>query len=410
MVVVSRERSINPFALSEDFTRHPIDVLKIAPSHLAALQTGPHPERIMPRRCLIIGGEASHWEQVQGLRALAPDCTILNHYGTTETTAGVLVYQVQGSCANNGPLTPLGRPLANIQVYILDQHLQPVPIGVPGELHIAGVCLARGYINHSDLTAEKFIPHPFNSVPGARLYKTGDLARYRADGNIEFLGRRDHQVKIRGFQVEPGEIEVRLKQHPLVREAAVLAREDLPGGKQLAAYIVPREQSAVPPTDLRQFLEPFLPDYMIPAVFISLDALPLTPHGKVDRRALPAPVKTGLELQATSVGPRTSVEEALAHMWEELLGVGPVGVTDRFLELGGHSLLAGRLLARVRERFHVDVSLRAFFAAPTVASLAAAIVQQGAEGAEAGALPCALEDLGGLSDEDARRLLSDPGA
>jgi aspartate racemase len=416
LVLVSRERAIDPGALGEYFIHRPIDILKIAPSHLAALLTGPHPERIMPHRCLIIGGEASYWAWVQELHALAPQCTILNHYGPTETTVGVLTYQVGDPTPHTWLLTPLGRPLPNIQVYVLDQHLQLVPIGVPGELYIGGVGLAREYINRPDLTAETFIPHPFSSTTGARVYRTGDLARYRADGNVEFIGRLDNQVKVHGFRVEPGEIEVALARHPSVREAVALAGEDGTGDKRLVAYIVPRQESAVTTSDLRQFLRHTLPDYMIPAVFVFLDTLPLTPHGKVDRRALPAPNMTGSHLVPDTIksgvayiAPRDPMERQLAQLWEELLDVHPVGVTDDFFELGGHSLLAGRLLSRVRARFHADVSLRAFFAAPTVAGLAAAVVQRLAERPEAGAMTRALEKLRGLSDEDARRQLGEAG-
>jgi non-ribosomal peptide synthase protein (TIGR01720 family)/FkbM family methyltransferase len=237
--VISEDRASDAEALSDYVCRLPIDLLKIAPSHLAALLISSHPEQVLPRHWLVIGGEASRREWVEKIQAMGP-CSILNHYGPTEATVGMLTYQSQKNRNSHGSLmVPIGRPLPNTQVYLLDRYLQPVPIGVVGELHIGGSCLARGYLNRSELTAEKFIPNPFSKEPGSRLYKTGDLARYRSDGNIEFLGRVDHQVKIRGFRIELGEIEVGLAEHPDVRETVVLAREDEAGKKCLVAYIVP---------------------------------------------------------------------------------------------------------------------------------------------------------------------------
>ncbi|MGH7832702.1 MAG: amino acid adenylation domain-containing protein, partial [Candidatus Binatia bacterium] len=225
--IIPEDQAADPQALSRYFSRFPIDVLKIAPSHLAALQDSPHPEQLLPRRRLIIGGEASRWDWIEKLQSMAGDCAVFNHYGPTETTVGVLTYRVPKNALDRGGSTvPLGRPLPNTQVYVLDTNLQPVPIGVPGELRIGGRCLARGYLDRPEATAEKFVPNPFGNEPGSRLYKTGDVGRYLSDGNIEFLGRTDHQVKIRGFRIEPGEIESALAQHPAVREAVVVARED----------------------------------------------------------------------------------------------------------------------------------------------------------------------------------------
>jgi len=243
--VISEDKVSDPQGLSEYFCHFPIDLLKITPSHLAGLQTASHPERIMPRQLLVLGGEASRSHWVATLQGLAPNCTIVNHYGPTEATVAVLTYSVDKNRLPPGSSTlPLGRPLANTQIYLLDQNLQPVPIGVPGELHIGGDALARGYLNRPDLTAENFIPNPFSDKPGARLYKTGDLARYLPDGNIEFLGRMDYQVKIRGFRIELDEIEAVLGQHPAVRETVVIAREDTLGSRRLIAYIVPRPEHA----------------------------------------------------------------------------------------------------------------------------------------------------------------------
>jgi hypothetical protein len=271
---------------------------------------------------------------------------------------------------------PIGRPIANTQIYLLDRHSNPVPIGVPGEVHIGGPGVARGYVRRPQLTAEKFVSNPFDATPGGRLYKTGDLARYLPDGNIEFLGRLDRQVKIRGYRVEPGEIEAQLGQHPGVRDVAVLIRAPVPEDKQLVAYVVPSQRGAPPIGELRRFLQERLPSYMIPAHFVTLERLLLTPNGKVDRLALPAPDEAADGQHAAFAAPRTMVEKIVAEMWAEVLARDRVGIHDNFFEVGGHSLLAGRLLARARARFRVDIGLGAFFAAPTVAGLATAIVQK----------------------------------
>ena len=303
---------------------------------------------------------------------------------------------------------PIGRPIANTRIYILDRELQPVPVGVPGELHIGGDGLARGYLNRPDLTAEKFIADPFSGEPGARLYRTGDLARYRPDGNIEFLGRMDHQVKVRGFRIELGEIEAVLGQHPGLREAVVLAREDGPGDKRLVAYVVAHSGGAsVAVSELRGFLGEKLPDYMIPSVFVFLDAMPLTPSGKVDRRGLPAPDAARPEGQEGYVAPRTPVEEALAGIWAEVLGLDRVGIHDNFFELGGHSLLATQVVSQARRLFQVELALRRLFEAPTVAGLVESLAQSLDKSANPADLVEVLADLEGLSDEEAERLLAD---
>jgi acyl carrier protein len=264
----------------------------------------------------------------------------------------------------------------------LDGSLEPAPIGVPGELYIGGAGLARGYLNSPQLTAEKFIPHPFGNEPGARLYKTGDLARYLPDGNIEFLGRLDHQIKLRGFRVEPGEIEVTLARHPGVREAVVLAREDHPGNKQLVAYVVLSAAETCSASELREFLKARLPDYMVPSAFVMLDALPLGPNGKIDRRALPAPDHGRPELDGVFVAPRSPIEERLANIWAQVLGLERVGVHDNFFDLGGHSLLATQVISRVRETYRIELSLRAIFETPTVAGIARVVQQAKESGGE----------------------------
>jgi acyl carrier protein len=242
-----------------------------------------------------------------------------------------------------------------------------VPIGVPGELYIGGDGLARDYYRRPELTAQRFLPNPFGGEDDKRLYRTGDRARFRADGTIEFLGRFDDQVKIRGFRIEPGEIEAALSQHPGVREAVVVAREDEPGQKRLVAYVVGKE-GMLGRSDLRGFLKEKLPEYMVPSAFVALEALPLTPNGKVDRLALPAP-EGRPELEEGHVAPRTPTEEVLSRIWAQVLGLDRVGVHDNFFELGGHSLLATRVVSRVREFFQIELSLQTIFEAPTVAGL-----------------------------------------
>jgi amino acid adenylation domain-containing protein len=291
-----------------------------------------------------------------------------NLYGPSEAT----IYATYWTCARGSPPghVPIGRPVANTQLYILDTQRHPVPVEVPGELYIGGVGLARGYLNRPELTAERFIPHPFSDVPGARLYKTGDLARYRPDGSLEFLGRLDTQIKLRGYRIELGEIEAVLTQHPAIYQAVVLDREDVPGDKRLVAYYVLRHVSILDTYELRNFLQTKLPDYMVPTTFVVLDAFPLTPSGKVDRQALPAPDRVRPQLYEAFVAPHTPIEELLASIWMHVLGIETVGIHDNFFALGGHSLLAVQVMSRLRKAFQVDVPLRMLFDAPTVAGLA----------------------------------------
>jgi amino acid adenylation domain-containing protein/thioester reductase-like protein len=293
-----------------------------------------------------------------------------NLYGPTEAAVDVTFWACRRH--DSRPIVPIGRPIANTQIYILDSHRQLVPIGVPGELYIGGVGLARGYLNRPDLTAETFVPHPFGA-PGSRLYRTGDRARFLPDGEIEFLGRIDHQVKIQGVRIEPAEIETALRRHPAVREVLVVQREDTPGDRRLVAYLVADESPAPTPSELRGVLRQTLPDYLIPSAFVCLEAFPLSASGKVDRRALPAPDRSRPELERDFVAPRTELETALAGIWSDVLGIEHVGVHDDFFELGGHSLLAIQLLFRVRDAFAVDVSLPTLLQHPTVGELALAI-------------------------------------
>ena len=328
-------------------------------------------------RQLLAGGDVLSVPHVKKVLQELKGCILINGYGPTENTTFTCCYPItEPSLVGN--TVPIGRPIANTQVYLLDDQLQPVPIGVPGELYIGGDGLARGYLNRPDLTALAFIPNPFSDKPGARLYKTGDLARYLADGNIEFLGRVDNQVKIRGFRIELGEIEAALLQHPDVREAVVIVREDIPGDKRLVAYVVPKveavQEAALPTVgELRSFLLAKLPDYMVPGAFVFLEAMPLTPNGKIDRRALPAPDTSHRELEDKFVAPNTPTEEILAAIWAEVLGLQLVSINDNFFELGGHSLLATQIISRIREAFSIELPLRHLFEAPTIASLSHSI-------------------------------------
>ncbi|HLK61110.1 MAG TPA: amino acid adenylation domain-containing protein, partial [Chthonomonadaceae bacterium] len=310
-------------------------------------------------RALLTGGDRLHPVERHDL-----PFALINHYGPTEST----VVATAGTVAmGKETLPPIGRPISNTQVYLLDGGMQPVPAGVAGELYLGGESLARGYLNRPELTAERFVPDPFSGRAGARLYRTGDLCRYLPDGSIEYLGRVDDQVKVRGFRIELGEIESVLSQHPGVREAAVLAREDGTQDKRLVAYVVSRN-GAVHPNDLREHLRDKLPGYMIPSVFVALPSLPLSPNGKVDRKALPAP-EAG-EQRETYVAPRTPIEEGLAEIWCEILRVERVGIHANFFELGGHSLLATQAISRFRSTFQVELPLRTLFEAPTIALLA----------------------------------------
>ncbi|HZG42551.1 MAG TPA: amino acid adenylation domain-containing protein, partial [Longimicrobium sp.] len=312
-------------------------------------------------RQLLAGGDVLSVAHVGRVLAELPETALINGYGPTENTTFTCCHRI-GEAPRDGASVPVGRPIANTYVRVLDAGMQPAPVGVPGELYAGGAGLALGYLDQPELTAEKFVADPF--APGARLYRTGDRVRWAADGTVEFLGRVDTQVKIRGFRVEPGEVEAVLRAWPGVREAAVVVREDVPGDRRLVACVA----GEVAADEVREHLRGQLPEHMLPAAFVFLDALPLTPNGKLDRRALPAPDLAPAE--ETYVAPRTPVEEVLAGLWAEVLRLERVGVHDSFFELGGHSLLATRVVSRVREVFGVELPLRALFEEPTVAEMA----------------------------------------
>ncbi|WP_026785829.1 non-ribosomal peptide synthetase [Planktothrix rubescens] len=352
-----------------------VTTLHFVPSMLQIFLTEKGIENCTSIKRVICSGEALSLElQERFFTRLAYE--LHNLYGPTEAAIDVTFWQCQSD--SNLKTVPIGQPIANTQIYILDSNLQPVPIGILGEIHIGGAGLARGYLNRPELTQEKFIPNPFSNYPDSRLYKTGDLARYLPDGNIEYLGRIDNQVKIRGFRIELGEIETILSQYSAVKTAIVMAREDETEQKRLVAYVVSQaegisaqqEQSLLPVTELRQFLKAKLPEYMVPSAFVILESLPLTSNGKVDRRALPAP---DFQSEEQYVAPRNPIEEILAAIWVKVLKVEQVGIHDNFFELGGHSLLATQLISRIRKAFKVEMPLRELFVAPTVAALAQVI-------------------------------------
>ena len=347
-----------------------LSLLKLTPAHLEVLEQRLGDEDLSGHvNALVIGGEALHHARLQFWRDRAPGTRLVNEYGPTETVVGCCVYDATIDEAA-GPVS-IGRPIANLQMHILDGNLERVPVGVPGEIYIGGDGVGRGYLGRPDLTADRFVPNPFAAQKGARLYKTGDRARYRADGNIEYLGRLDDQVKIRGYRVELGEIDAAIAEHPGVTQAVVVAREER-GGKRLVAYVASPAEAALDSRALRNFLESRLPEYEIPSAFVVLGALPLTVNGKVNRAALPEP-----DLQKGdghgSQAPRTAAEGLLHDIWAEVLGATAIGVHDNFFELGGHSLLATRVISRVRQIFDVDVPLRVLFEAPTIAGMAARV-------------------------------------
>ncbi|MGP1375916.1 MAG: amino acid adenylation domain-containing protein [Almyronema sp.] len=353
--------------------RSQLSLVKITPAQLQLLAEQLDPaEAANCTNAFVIGGENLRPEHIAFWQRYAPTTRLINEYGPTETVVGCCVYTVPPDSSYSGPI-PIGRAIANTELYVLDQHYQLVPSGVVGELYIGGAGLARGYLHRPDLTAAVFIPHPFSATPGARLYKTGDLARYRPDGTLECLARLDHQVKIRGFRIELGEVETALNQHPQVQQAVVLAEAALGNSQQLVAYVVWASETGTP-ADLRRWLKTKLPDYMVPAVFVALERLPLTANGKVDRRQLPQLTEAqAIAAATTAIAFRTPVEEILVGIWQAVLQQKAVGLQNNFFELGGHSLLATQVISQMRQAFQMEIPLRHLFEFPTVAELAASV-------------------------------------
>ncbi|RAM52295.1 MAG: phenylalanine racemase [Hapalosiphonaceae cyanobacterium JJU2] len=383
VVLVSKEVTSNAELLLQVLRLSNATVMQATPATWRMLLTAGWEGN--PKLKILCGGEAISRDLANQL--LQRSTSVWNMYGPTETTVWSAVYQVE---SGDTPV-PIGQAIANTQIYLAEPHqnfhndsIKLVPAGEPGELLIGGAGLARGYLNRPELTQTKFIPDPFSEDPEARLYRTGDLARYRSDGNIEYIGRIDHQVKVRGYRIELGEIEAVLSQHPLVREVVVTVREDVAGHKRLVAYIVPEsgmQKLLEQNTDilqLRTFLSKQLPEYMVPAAFVAITNLPLTPNGKVDRRALPAIFKqTRPDIETEFVAPRTPLEEKLAQMWIQILGIEEVGVHDNFFELGGNSLLCTQLLSQIRTKLQLKLPLLSLFEVPTIAGIAVAIANAG---------------------------------
>ena len=375
--VVDADWVLDAGKLAQHFSHHPIDYLKIVPSHLQALLGSSPGNGVLPRRWLVVGGEASSWELIRQVKERGAGCRVLNHYGPTETTVGVLTYDAtqESDGEKTRGMVPVGRPLSNGKVYVLDKELNPAGIGTRGEIYIGGAGLARGYVNRAEMTAERFMPDPFSRSGGKRLYRTGDVGRYREDGNIEYIGRQDEQVKIRGYRIELGEIEATLALHSGVREAVVVARGENRDNRLVAYYTVTErgEEEEIGAEQLRSFAAEKLPEYMVPAAFMRLEAMPLTPNGKLDRKALPKP-EGEVYAQCIYEPPQSELEQILANIWQELLGVERVGRHDHFFQLGGHSLLAIRLIEQLH-RANLHIKIDTLFTKPVLSELAAALVQ-----------------------------------
>lgn len=365
------------------------------------------PDNFSSIRYFLFGGEIVNPQRVKEVLKYIPPQKLLHVYGPTEVTTFSCCYSVN-EVPEEATTIPIGRPISNTEVYLLDSNLQPVPIGVSGELYLGGPGLAYGYLNQPDLTAEKFIPNPFSTKSGTRLYKSGDQARYLSNGNLEYIGRIDEQVKIRGFRIELGEIESALNCHSTIQQSVVMVREDSPGDKRLVAYFVPHNPSAPSSSsELRHFLLKRLPQYMVPSNYILLTAFPLTVNGKVDRRKLPEPKSLDLKLEETFVAPRSALEETLVSIWTEILGLEQISINSNFFELGGHSLLATQLISRLRKAFHIELSLHVLFENPTVASLAMAIVQIQVEQISAENMNEIWAELEQISDDEVQPALID---
>jgi acyl-coenzyme A synthetase/AMP-(fatty) acid ligase len=403
VAIVPEQASKDPQRLIETLAFHEASRIVLVPSLLqAVLESGENLSRRLPRlRYWACSGEALSAELAERFASRIPDAVLLNIYGTSEFWDASWHEVERGP---DGCGAPIGHPLSNMQVHVLDAELQPTPIGVPGEICIGGAGLARGYLGRPGLTAERFIANPFGE--GERLYRTGDVGRWRADGNLEFVGRIDHQVKVRGFRIELGEIEAALLGHAGVKQAVVLAREDAPGDKRLVAYVVATGAAAVDAGELRAHLKRSLPEYMFPSAYVKLVSLPLTPNGKVDRRGLPAPVDDAV-IRAEYAAPRTPTEGGLAGIWSELLKLDRVGRHDNFFELGGHSLLAMRVAARLRDTFGIELPLPTLFEVPGLGELAGRIdaAQRAAELME-GDTKDIIYKIAGMSEEEAEGILN----
>ncbi len=372
--IISFDRGTTPSAFADYFSERSIDCLKIVPSHFAALLASPEPCKVMPRKRLILGGEASRSDWVEEIRGLSSSCAIFNHYGPTETTVGAFTFAANKLEISEGyPTLLLGQPLPNTRGYVLDREMEPLPIGAVGELCIGGAGVARGYLNMPDLTAEKFIPDQFSLRQGARLYTTGDLVRYLTDGNAEFLGRSDDQVKFHGYRVELNEIRTALNRHPLIKDSLVAVANDSNNSDVIIAYYVAKQEIEV--SRIREFLRESIVETTIPNIYVHLNKLPLTINGKIDKAALPGIEEAKKRLNRIHTPPNTYVEELVAGIWTEVLGLERIGVEENFFDLGGHSLLATQVVSRVRRVLNLDIPLRLLFESPTISSFARSLEQ-----------------------------------
>jgi amino acid adenylation domain-containing protein len=366
--LVLANEPFEPQAIMDLLVKEHVSLINITQSGLNALINVNADGHLSRLRRITLAGEPMNPSQLLALSTPRPE--IVNNYGATECAGTAIYYQVPPDLEHyRNRSMPIGKPIWNTRIYILDSHQKPVPIGVAGEIHISGAPVGRGYLNQPEMTAERFVRDPFSAQADAMMYKTGDLGRWLADGTIEYRGRNDFQVKIRGFRVELGEIESALRQHPQLREAVVGVYERVSGDKHLAAYVVPQRTVIPTPSELRDFLKPHLPEFMIPSAFVFLDALPLTPNGKLDRKALPAPDQTRTESERPYMPPRSPIEEILVAIWQDVLTIERIGIDDNFFELGGHSLLAIQLLVRINKRYQIELPLSSLFEAPTVAEL-----------------------------------------
>jgi len=404
LVVLEKETALSPTELGQQILDHQISVMFLTTALFHQMAQN-RPEIFASLTYMVFGGDAADAQFVQRVLEQGKPRHLVNGYGPTEGTTFTTSYEAETKDIGARTI-PIGRALSNTQVWVLDQQRQMVPVGVWGELHIGGDGLARGYLRRPALTAEKFVPHPYSAEPGARLYRTGDLVRYHDDGNIEFLQRMDQQVKVRGFRVELGEIESSLNQYWAIVESVVVAGKDASGETRLIAYIVPEEGVEPTSSEMWTFLQEKLPSYMLPSVFVTIKEFPLTPNGKVDRRALPEPEQIGDEVSANFIAPRTAMEETVAEIWRHTLGIAQVGVESNFFDLGGHSLLATRVMSQIRESCGIELPLRALFESPTIASLARKLEEAQPKETELGRILSMLENMENISEEEVTALLA----
>jgi amino acid adenylation domain-containing protein len=374
LIVIPTDVAISPRDFAKRIAKDKITVLFLTTALVNQI-VGEVPKAFRHIRHLLFGGEAVDPRWIAELLKHGAPERLSHVYGPTESTTFATSYLVE-SVSQGARTIPIGRPIAQTQLFVLDRYLERTPVGIAGELYIGGDGLARGYLNRPDLTAERFVPNPFCSESPTRLYRTGDLVRYLPDGNIEFIGRKDYQVKIRGFRIEPGEIENALAEHPAVQRAIVTAREDMLGEKRLVAYVVSHHKEAVTPTELRTFLKTRLPDYLVPSALMIMDEFALTPNGKIDRERLPVPDGARPESQISFLAPRNFREVQLTQIWERLLGIQRIGVRDNFFDLGGHSLLAVHVVNEVEKIFGSCIKVPDLFKAPTIEQLAQLIPNQ----------------------------------